>query len=52
MKERDTIILPVRIKKDLMAEVDEQVPKARQKSRNSWVIWCIKQGLRKHGGKG
>jgi len=48
MKERDTLILPVRIKKDLMAEVNEQVPNTRQKSRNAWVIWCIKQGMRDH----
>jgi len=48
MKERDTVILPVRIKKDLMAEVEEQVPKTKQKSRNAWVIWAIKLGLRDH----
>ena len=52
MKERDTVILPVRIKKTLMAEVEEQVPKTKHKSRNAWVIWCIKNGLRPHKRKG
>jgi len=51
-RQRDTVILPVRIKKDLMAEVEEQVPQTKQKSRNSWVIWCIKNGLRPHKRKG
>ncbi len=47
MKERDTVILPVRIKKDLMAEVDQRVSNKKQ-SRNSWLIWAINQGLRSH----
>ena len=47
MKERDTSILPVRIKKDLLAEVEDMVFK-RGVSRNSWVIRAIKEGLRKH----
>jgi hypothetical protein len=49
MKERDTVILPVRIKKILLTEINEKVCTSRQKSRNAWVIWAITQGLRKHG---
>lgn len=47
MKERDTAILPVRIKKTLLSEVEQKVAK-KGVSRNSWLIWSIKQGLRKH----
>ena len=49
-KERDTTILPVRIKKDLLAEVEQRVVK-KKVSRNSWVIKAIKEGLRKHSKK-
>ena len=45
--ERDTIILPVRIKKNLISRVDEKV-KPKGISRNSWVIKCINEGLRSH----
>jgi len=48
MKERDTSILPVRIKKSLLAEVNGAVVKSRQKSRNAWLNWAIKNGLRPH----
>ncbi len=48
MKERDTVILPVRIKKNILAEVNETVPKSKQKSRNAWLNWAIKNGLRPH----
>ncbi len=47
MKERDTVILPVRIKKDLMLEVNQKVSR-KKVSRNSWLIWAIRQGLRSH----
>lgn len=47
MKERDTIILAVRIKKTLMDEVDQKVSN-KKISRNSWMIRAIKEGLRPH----
>lgn len=47
VKERDTVILPVRIKKDLFSQVKERVANLSV-SRNSWIIWAIKQGLRSH----
>jgi len=46
-KERDTVILPVRIKKVLLEQVHEKVLK-RKVSRNSWLIGAIKEGLRPH----
>lgn len=48
MKERDTIILPTRIKKDLLPRIEIAVAKSRKKSRNAWLIWAIEQGLRPH----
>jgi len=50
-KERDTVILPVRIKKTLMEEVKWRVA-SRKVSRNSWIIRAIKEGLRSHKKKG
>ena len=47
MKERDTVILAVRIKKELLNSVQQRVSK-RKVSRNSWIIWAIKEGLRSH----
>ncbi len=47
MKERDTVILPVRIKKPLLDKVHERVIK-RKVSRNSWVLKAIQEGLRSH----
>jgi len=44
---RDTVILPVRIKKDLIAQVNERVAR-KGVSRNSWVIKYIIEGLRPH----
>ena len=46
-KERDTVILAVRIKKDLMSEVNQKVARKKM-SRNSWMLWAIRQGLRSH----
>lgn len=46
--ERDTVILPVRIKKTLMTEIDRNLKSTKQVSRNAWLIWAIKQGLRSH----
>lgn len=48
MKERDTVILPVRIKKTLLNEIDDNLLKTKQKTRNAWLNWAIKNGLRKH----
>ena len=50
MKERDTVILPVRIKKSLDAAIKERVTK-KGVSRNSWVIKALKNGLRSHKAK-
>ncbi len=52
MKERDTEILPVRIKKELYNQIDQAVKRSRQPSRNAWMNWLIKEGLRSHQGKG
>jgi len=52
MKERDTVILPVRIKKTVLAELNDRLPDTKQKSRNAWLNWAIQQGLRKHGKNG
>jgi len=45
-KERDTVMLPVRIKKVLIAEVKDRIAKTKG-SRNSWVIKAIQERLRK-----
>ncbi len=47
MKERDTAILSVRIKKDLLSEVQVRTTKLKI-SRNSWVIKAIEERLREH----
>ena len=47
MKERDTIILPVRIKKSLFVRVELKV-KSKKVSRNSWVNQAIEERLRSH----
>ena len=47
MKERDTDILAVRIKKTLLSEVKEKVTR-KKVTRNGWIIGCIKEGLRLH----
>ena len=47
MKERDTAILSVRIKKGLLAQVAQRVAN-KKVSRNSWIIWAVVQGLRSH----
>ena len=46
MKERDTKILPVRIKKDLLEKLNLKVAGNGQ-SRNSWLISLIEKGLEK-----
>ena len=47
MKERDTVILPVRIKKVLFKRVNEKVAK-KGCSRNSWMNKAVEEGLRPH----
>ncbi len=47
-RERDTRILPVRIKKVLYAELDQAVKLSRQPNRNAWMIWAIEQAIRSH----
>ena len=49
---RDTAILPVRVKKSLLLELNQAVKASRQPSRNAWMIWLIKEGLRSHKSKG
>jgi len=51
MKERDTVIIAIRIKKALSKEVKQRIGN-RKVSRNSWLIWTIKEGLRSHKKKG
>ena len=48
---RDTDILAVRIKKALLSEVKDKVTR-KKVTRNSWVIGCIKEGLRLHKKRG
>jgi len=48
MKERDTVILPVRVKKELYSQIDQAVKRSRQPSRNAWMVRLIKEGLRPH----
>ena len=45
---RDTVILPVRIKKDLLKELEQWLPRTNQPSRNAWMIWAVKTGMRSH----
>ena len=59
MKERETTTITVRIDYDLLDRVNENYPKSRQlspkdkkPSRNAWIIWAIKNGLRKHSKNG
>jgi len=47
MKERDTEIVAIRIKKKLLAQVAQRVTN-KKVSRNSWVNWAVTQGLRSH----
>jgi len=46
-KERDTVIVAVRIKKDLLDRVMQRIAR-RKVSRNGWLIRAILQGLRSH----
>lgn len=48
MKERDTVILPVRIKKTLLDILNERWPKSKKQSRNAWVNWSITRNLKSH----
>ena len=48
MKKRDTLIIPIRVKIPLSAQIDEAVKHSKQPSRNAWLIWVINNGLRKH----
>ena len=47
-KERDTVILSLRIPKDLLAKVNDKVAQGNHKSRNAWLLSVIKEGLRDH----
>ena len=47
-KERNTIIVAVRIKKELYAHVLDAVKTSKQLTRNAWLNWAIQQGLRRH----
>ena len=51
MKERDTVIVPIRVKKDMIPEIVKAVKSSRQPSRNAWLNWAISIGLRKHNKK-
>jgi len=46
MKERDSVILAVRIPKDLLLQLDNKVRISKRRSRNDWLLWAIKDGLR------
>jgi len=48
MKERDTVIIPIRIKKHLIPKITQAVEISRKPTRNSWLIWAIGLGLRPH----
>ncbi len=48
-KERDTVILPVRIKKTLRDAIDQRVS-CIQDSRNAWVTKAIQDRLRNRKG--
>ena len=47
-KERDTVILSLRIPKDLLAKVNDKVARSDYRSRNAWLLSVIKEGLRNH----
>jgi len=47
-KDRDTTIIPIRVKNDLVPQIKQAVSRSRQPSRNSWLNWLIKEGLRPH----
>ncbi len=51
MKDRDTTVIPIRIKNTLIPEMEEAVKASRKPSRNAWIIWCIELGKRKHNKK-
>ena len=51
MKERDTVIIPIRVKKSLIPEMLTAIKKSRKPSRNAWLNWAIIQGMRKHNKK-
>lgn len=46
--ERDTVIIPIRVKKTLVEQIKQGVTKSKKPSRNAWLIWAIEQGLRSH----
>lgn len=49
MVNRSTTTLTIRVTPELIGEIDAKVKVSKQKSRNAWITWAIKQGLRKHG---
>ena len=48
MKERDTVIIPIRVKKKLVSQMTLAIVRSKKPSRNAWLIWAIQMGLRKH----
>ena len=52
MAERNSVILSIRIPKDLLAELDNKVAISKRRSRNDWLLWAIRDGLRNRKGKG
>jgi len=51
MAERNSVILSIRIPKDLLAELDNKVAISKRRSRNDWLLWAIRDGLRDRKGK-
>lgn len=48
MKERATVILTLRIPKNLLDKVNDKVALSDHRSRNAWLLWTISEGLRDH----
>ena len=46
MTERNSVILSIRIPKDLLAELENKVASSKRRSRNDWLLWAIRDGLR------
>jgi predicted DNA binding CopG/RHH family protein len=50
MKERDTAIIPARVKKAKIELIRHRAAK-KGMTVNAWLNWAIDNGLRKHHGK-
>lgn len=49
MKERDTVILSIRIPKDLLPQLNERIARSKKyKSRNAWILRAVYRSLRTH----